>query len=96
MNYTRAIAESLTGRIGGSIGVSAVSEYYRSQDEAKRNELARQERESIISNIQAKIAQDQKEVREDVMGASRRKINAVRDQSLEAERLRRSMQTARF
>ena len=96
VNYTRAIAESLTGRIGGSIGVSAVSEYYRSQDEAKRNELARQERESIISNIQAKIAQDQKEMREDVMGASRRKINAVRDQSLEAERLRRSMQTARF
>ena len=70
--------------------------YYATQDKKALNLLAIKERENRIKNIQAELAFDKKRVLEDPDGASKRKQSAIRDQSIESERIRRNMQTARF
>ena len=66
-------------------------------DEAKLQEEAEKQRQAIRDQAMAQIAADQKRVKEDAINASVRKQNAIRDRSLEAERIRRSgREVARF
>ena len=73
-----------------------LSYFYSAEDEAATNLEAKAQREKRIEAIQAELEKDKRKVLMDPDGASKRKQSAIRDQSIESERIRRNMQTARF
>lgn len=100
-NITRGVFSRLAGvagdvSVGGAIGEIALKKYYEVQDAEAINAEARKQRAGLIEGIKKQMEADKLMLLRDPQGASRRKQNALRDQSLEAERIRRNMQTARF
>ena len=97
-NITRSLTKVLS--VGNPIGALAVRPmldlYYKAVDEGALHVKAKEERGKRIAAIQAQIEEDRVKVLRDPQGASRRKQNALRDQSLEGERIRRNGRVQRF
>jgi len=70
--------------------------YFEAQEAGKINARAERERTERIRTVTEKLAAAKRESLRDAQGRADAKAAAIRDKSLEAERLRRNMQVARF